>query len=373
MQLNEERVLSRLFEMIRIDSVTGHEGNMTDYLQRYFENLGYDVYRDQAGKAAGGDHGGNLLLHIPGKLEGEAICLNCHQDTVEPGVGIEPVYKDGRVTSAGNTILGADDKSGIAMMMELLDVLKETGTPHRDLYFLFTIAEENGLYGAKNFDYSRLPAKHILALDAAGNLGEMLSSASGKDELKATFHGRMAHGGIEPEKGISAIAMLANAVNRVHFGRIDLETTSNLGMIEGGIANNIVCDRASFTCEVRSHSAEQIASQIELISKACQAAADEFGGTVDIEINHFCPPYKPDPEGFLAKTVIGALKAEGITPHYKVSNGIGDSNIFSGHGFQCSGLSTGMFDVHTTDESLDMNVFAQAFRVLWRIVTGQMD
>ena len=372
MQINQERVLSRLIEMIQIDSVSYQEGPMTDYLQKYFEELGYDVYRDEAGKAIGGDHAGNLLLHIPGTIEGEAICLNAHQDTVEPGIGIEPVYKDGKVTSAGNTILAADDKSGIAMMMEIHDILKETGVPHRDLWFLFTIAEENGLLGSKNFDYDKLPAKNILALDAAGYLGDMLTSGAGKDDLKATFHGKMAHGGIEPEKGISSIAMLASAINRVKFGRIDPETTSNLGIIEGGIANNIVCDKASFTCEVRSHSASQITEQIELITKACYDAAAEFGGTVDVEVDHFCPPHKPDLEGFLTKSMHKALELEGITPVYKVSNGAGDANIFSGHGFNCTNISTGMFAVHTTDEYLDMKVFAQAFNVVWRIITDDL-
>ena len=373
MQFNQERVLERLFKMIKIDSVTKHEGNMTDFLQKYFEDLGYEVYRDEAGKAIGGDHAGNLLLHIPGTIEGEAICLNAHQDTVEPGIGIEPIFENGIVKSAGNTILAADDKSGIAMMMEILDVLKETGIPHRDLWFLFTIAEENGLLGSKNFDYSKLPAKNILALDAAGYLGDMLISGAGKDDLKATFHGKMAHGGIEPEKGISSIAMVANAIDRVKFGRIDPETTSNLGIIEGGIANNIVCDKASFTCEVRSHSAIQITEQIELIKKACCDAAAQFGGTVDIEVDHFCPPHKPDLEGYLTKTMHKALELEGITPVYKVSNGAGDANIFSGHGFNCTNITTGMFAVHTTDEYLDMAVFAQAFNVVWRIITDDLN
>ena len=173
MQMNQERVLNRLMEMIQIDSVSFHEEAMTDYLQNYFENLGFEVYRDQAGKAIGGDNAGNLLLHIPGTLKGEAICLNAHQDTVQPGLGIKPVFENGILKSSGDTILAADDKSGIAMMMEVLDVLKETGTPHRDLWFLFTVCEENGMDGAKNFDYSKLPAKNIFALDGAGKVGYM--------------------------------------------------------------------------------------------------------------------------------------------------------------------------------------------------------
>ena len=200
MQYNKERILSRLMEMIRIDSVSYKEGPMTDYLQKYFEDRGYEVYRDQAGKAVGGDHSGNLLIHIPGTMEGESICLNAHQDTVEPGIGITPVLEDGKLKSSGDTILAADDKSGIAIMLELLEVLNETGTPHRDMYYLFTICEESGMYGAKNFDYSKIPTKNIFSLDGAGNLGFILKSGAGKDVLTITFHGKSAHGGIEPEK-----------------------------------------------------------------------------------------------------------------------------------------------------------------------------
>ena len=167
--------------------------------------------------------------------------------------------------------------------------------------------------------------------------------------------------------------MLANAIDRVKFGRIDPETTSNLGIIEGGIANNIVCDKASFTCEVRSHSASQITEQIELISKACYDAAEQFGGKVEVEVDHFCPPHKPDLEGYLTKAMHKALELEGITPVYKVSNGAGDANIFSGHGFNCTNITTGMFAVHTTDEYLDMDVFAQAFNVVWRIITDDLN
>ncbi len=373
MQFNQERVLERLIEMIKIDSVSYKEGPMTDYLQKYFEDRGYEVYRDEAGKAIGGDHSGNLLIHIGGDMEGEGICLNAHQDTVEPGIGIEPVFENGILKSKGDTILAADDKSGIAMMMELLDQLKETGKPHRDLWFLFTICEENGMHGAKNFDYSKLPCKNIFALDGAGKLsGKLLKSGAGKDALEITFHGKMAHGGIEPEKGINAIAVAASAISRIKFGRIDPETTSNIGRIEGGGATNIVTDKVTFTCEVRSHTQEQIQAQVDLIIKACQDAAAEFGATVDIEIDHFCPPHKPDENSFMRRAMVKLLEDAGYTIEYGVSNGSGDSNIFSGKGFQCSGLTTGMFDVHTTNEYLDMAEFGKAYELVWKLLTEKV-
>ncbi len=372
MKYNEKRVIDKLVEMIKIDSLSFQEAPMTDYLENYFTSRGYNVYRDKAGKAIGGDDAGNLLVHIPGTMEGEAICFNAHQDTVEPGIGIEPVYENGIMYSKGNTILAADDKSGIVMLMELLDILKETGTPHREMYFLFTICEENGMHGAKNFDYSKLPCRNIFALDGAGYPGNITVSGAGKDALSITFLGKMAHGGIEPEKGINAIAMAASAISRVKFGRIDPETTSNIGRIEGGGATNIVTDKVTFTCEVRSHSQEAIQKQVDVIVKACEDTAKEFGGSVEIDVDHFCPPQKPDQNSFLFRTVVKALEAEGITPQYRVSNGSGDANIFSGKGFNCGGIGTGMVDVHTTDEKLHMDGWAKAFDVCWRMMTENL-
>lgn len=368
MQFNEKRMLDRLMEMIRIDSPSFHEKPMTDYLEKYFKDRGYEVYRDEAGSKFGSD-GGNVLVHIPGTMEGEAICFNAHQDTVEPGRGIEPVYQDGKVRSAGDTVLGADDKSGIAMLMELLDVIKENHVPHREMYYLFTICEEQGMHGAKNFDISKLPCRNLYALDGAGQVGGVSTSSPSKYGIRALFHGKAAHAGIEPQNGINAVCMAARAISLVKFGRIDEETTSNVGRIEGGGMTNVVSDSAFFTAEVRSHSEEKLQHQLELIKKACQQAAEEFGGKAEVELSHDYPAAKPNPESFLYQLNLKALKAEGIEPHYVISGGGGDSNIFSGKGFECGGISTGMLDVHGVNETLHLDIFQQAFNVVYRMMT----
>lgn len=371
MQFNEKRMLDRLMEMIRIDSPSFHEKPMTDYLEKYFKDRGYEVYRDEAGSKFGSD-GGNVLVHIPGTMEGEAICFNAHQDTVEPGRGIEPVYKDGKLTSAGDTVLGADDKSGIAMLMELLDVIKENNVPHREMYYLFTICEEQGMHGAKNFDISKLPCRNLYALDGAGQVGGVSTSSPSKYGIRAVFHGKAAHAGIEPQNGINAVCMAARAISLVKFGRIDEETTSNVGRIEGGGMTNVVSDSAFFTAEVRSHSEEKLQHQLDLIQKACQQAAEEFGGQAEVELSHDYPAAKPNPESFLYQLNLKALKAEGIEPHYVISGGGGDSNIFSGKGFECGGISTGMLDVHGVNETLHLDIFQQAFNVVYRMMTENL-
>ena len=371
MQFNQKRMLDRLMEMIRIDSQSFEEKPMTDYLEGYFKKLGYQVYRDAAGEKFGST-GGNLLVHIPGTMEGEAICFNAHQDTVEPGRGIKPVFENGVLTSAGDTILGADDKSGIAMLMELLDVIKENNTPHREMYFLFTICEEQGMHGAKNFDCDKLPCKNLFALDGAGQVGGISTSSPSKYGIKAIFKGKAAHAGIEPQNGINAVCMAGRALSLVKFGRIDEETTSNVGRIEGGGMTNVVSEECFFTAEVRSHSEEKLQHQLDLIQKACQQAAAEFGGKAEVQLSHDYPAAKPNQESFLFKCTLAAYEKEGITPKFIISGGGGDANIFSGKGFECGGISTGMFDVHSTKENLQLDVFQQAFNVVYRMMTENL-
>ena len=364
MNFNRERMLSRLIEMIQIDSVSFEEKAMSDYLEKYWIEKGLEVYRDNAGEKFGGN-GSNILVHIPGTIAGEALCFNAHQDTVEPGRGIQPVLDGNLLRSSGNTILAADDKSGIAMLMEAYDVLQETGDLHREMYFLFTICEEQNMHGAKNFDYSKLPCKGIFSLDGAGSLGNMSIAGPAKDGIKVTFKGRKAHAGIEPEKGINAAVMLAKALSAVKFGRIDHETTSNVGRIAGGDMTNVVTDEAFFTAEVRSHSQEKLDREVNAIRQASLAAAAEMCGEAIIEVSHDYPAIKADFNSFIHQKLMEVYAKEGYEIKQVISGGGGDSNIFAGQGFQCTGISTGMKDVHSSSETLDLDVWMKALRILY--------
>lgn len=368
MNFNRERMLNRLIEMIQIDSISFEEKAMSDYLEKYWLDKGLEVYRDQAGEKFGGN-GSNILVHIPGTMEGEALCFNAHQDTVEPGRGIKPVVDGNLLRSSGNTILGADDKSGIAMLMEAYDVLQETKTPYREMYFLFTICEEQNMHGAKNFDISKLPCKGIFSLDGAGSLGNMSIAGPAKDGIKVTFKGKKAHAGIEPEKGANAAVMLAKAIAAVKFGRIDAETTSNVGRISGGDMTNVVTDEAFFTAEVRSHSQEKLDREVDLIRQASLAAAAEMGGEAIVEVSHDYPTIKADFNSFIHKKLVEAYTKESYEIKQVISGGGGDSNIFAGFGYQCAGISTGMKDVHSSSETLDLDIWMKAMRVLYRMMT----
>lgn len=371
-ELNRERLLKTFFELVTIDSESGSEGGVTEYLQKWFTDHGYQTVRDEAGKTCGST-GDNLLVHIAGTMPGEAICFNAHQDTVKPGRGIRPRLEGDRVVSGGDTILASDDKAGIAMLLELLERLRELQIPHRELYYLFTIGEEVGMLGAKAFDPALMPCKSFFAIDGTGRPGGICVSGPAAVAMRADFHGRPAHAGIEPEKGASAILMLAEALRNAPFGRIDEETTSNVGLIGGGAANNIVAESARFTAEARSRNEEKLQKQVDAVRAACQQAAEKLGGTVDFQVDHTYPAYYQKEDWFIFRCCEQAYHKEGITPRLVKAGGGGDANVLTGKGYQCGGISAGIYNCHSCDEYLDLNDFEQAYRVVMRMMTDPME
>ncbi|MBR0115083.1 MAG: M20/M25/M40 family metallo-hydrolase [Firmicutes bacterium] len=367
-EFNEERMLSNLVEMIKIDSESGNEGEMTQWLMDWFTSRGFDAVRDNAGSTCGSS-GDNVIVHIPGTMEGEAIAFNAHQDTVKPGVGIEPVIEGRRMYSKGGTILGADDKSGIAVLLEILENLKEKNIPHRELYYIFTIGEEVGMNGAKALDPAMLPCRSFFHLDDAADPGIVRPMGPGAVKMRCDFTGRAAHAGIEPEKGVSAVMMMGYAFTLMPMGRIDEETTSNIGVIGGGEATNIVAEHAWFTAEARSRNAEKLKKQTEDVRKACEEAAAKFGGKAEFTVEPTYPPYVPDENWFVIRCLMDAYEKEGIEPRYIPAGGGGDCNILCGKGYECTGISTGMYKCHTTDEYLELDELAACYRVVMRVMT----
>ena len=218
--INQARVTQTFLDYVQIDSETHFEREMTARLVADLEALGLPVTTDEAGKAAGSD-GANVYCHLEGDPNSDCILFSAHMDTVTPGKGVRPQIRDGYIYSDGTTILGADDKSGIAAILEALRTLLESGVPHRPMDILFTIREEGGLNGSANVDYGRLKAKYGVVLDASNDVGKIVSSAPGQIRIYADIYGRKAHAGSDPEKGVSAIQAAAVAVSRMRLQRID--------------------------------------------------------------------------------------------------------------------------------------------------------
>lgn len=347
--INEQRLLETFLSLVRIDSPSLQEKPVADHLVGLLRSKGYEVTLDGAGKASGGNTG-NIIAKVPGTGAGEPLGFSAHMDCVMPCIGVEPVVKDGVVTSASNTVLGGDDKAGIAAILEAVDHLHDEGITHPDLYLVFTICEESGMHGAKNLDTSLVKAKELIVLDSGGPTGTVVVQAPSKAGINITFTGKAAHAGMEPEKGISAIMIAAEAIGRMKLLRIDEETVANIGHIEGGGGTNIVTERVDLTAEARSFSDDGLKKQLDHMRSCCEEAAAKFGGSVEFDAKVSYPALQVPEDSVLLERARQACDRLGFTFDPQPCGGGSDANIFFGQGFSCINLGIGMSKVHTVDE-----------------------
>ena len=348
---NTQRLVDQFIAMAKISSPSRQEGRLAAYLKPELEALGFTVEFDNAGELAGGDTG-NLIATLAGDPDIEPIVLSCHMDTVTPCIGVTPIIEDGVIRSDGTTILGGDDKAGIAAILEGVRRIRERGVRHGLIQAVFTICEEVGMHGAMGLDYSKIRAKRAFILDADGPIGQILVRGPAKDAIQAVIHGRSAHAGLKPEAGISAIQVAASAIDRMKLLRIDEETTANLGQITGGGATNIVTDRVELTAEARSLSNEKLDAQGTHMKTCFEDAARESGATVEVNIERSYFAFSLDADEPVVRHCTTAIRHLGLTPTLTSTGGGSDCNVFNRHGMKAIDLSIGMTDVHTCKESL---------------------
>jgi len=358
--INEERLLHTFLDLVRIDSPSGHEEAMGRELAGRLAALGLTVERDASGNVIGRLHGD--------KPDGDWLLVNAHMDTVGKDRGITPVIRDGVIYSDGSTILGADDKSGVAIILEVLQVLKERKMPHRPLEVLFTVEEETHLGREGRIDLARLRAREGVVLDSGGPIGTFIISAPSQDKLEATVRGRAAHAGAEPEKGINAIRVAAEAIVGMPLGRIDEETTANIGVIEGGTATNIVPELVTMKGMARSRDDAKLERQTAAMVRALEEAAARHGATVDVKVTRAYHSYRVAEDAPIRRKVEAAIRRVGLEPLPQPSGGGSDANIFNHAGIQCVPLSTGMADVHTKEEHIAIADMVACAKLLLEIV-----
>ena len=277
---NQDRLIKQFVDFVQIDSPSFEEVRFVSVLAEKLMNLGLAVENDRTGQ----NGAGNLLAVFPGTNRNlRPILLSMHTDTVEPGRGIQPRLENGQLRSGGPTILGADNKSAIAATLEVIRWLQSARPQHGDIELLFTWGEERGHRGAKAFNTSRLRSRIGFVPDGGGPLGTIITAAPYYDSIRAAFIGRAAHAGISPEKGISAIVMASQAVRRMKLGKVDRDTTANLGRISGGSGRNTVPERVEIEGEARSLGSEKLEAQIRHMRSAMEEAAQEAGGKVEID------------------------------------------------------------------------------------------
>ncbi len=371
--IQPQRLAETFLGLVRIDSESRHEAAIHQHLKQVLSAMGAEVASDRAGEAFGGEIG-NLVARFAGNRDVAPMMLNAHMDTVGPGRGVRPQFKDGVFTSDGTTILGADDKSAIAILLEVLRVLEENNLPRGPLDLVLTVGEEIGLVGAKHLDTSLLRASFGYALDATDTDG-IVVRAPGANRLTFTVCGKEAHAGAAPEKGINAIAIAARAIAAVQLGRIDHETTCNIGLIEGGTAVNIVPNRVVVRGEARSHDPaklEQLTNRILAAFEDAVAAARQDGAQdlprLEAEIEEdFRPTRIPEDHPVVALARQAAANL-GRNLKAKTTGGGADANVFFASGIITGVLGTGMRDMHTLHESVSLAEMVAAAELVLEII-----
>lgn len=374
--INQQRLADEFARLAAINSPPLRESAIAGYLAGRLQRLGGTVCFDGAGKTAGGEVG-NLIAYFPGTgKETAPLLFSVHMDTVEPGGQVEPVLRDGVFYSAGATVLGADDKAGIAELIEALEVVREQAVPHGPLEVVVAIAEEIGLVGAKHLDYGLLRSRRGIALDTCG-VDQVVLKAPGANRLRVEITGLAAHAGLAPEMGLSAIQTAALAIGRMQLGRIDQETTANIGRIEGGVATNIVPQRVVLEGEARSHAPHKLQKQTEhmlaCFEEAADAMAREIAGRVErpvvsTEVKADFPGMAVAEDAPVVNLVMNAARAAGHELKVRLGGGGSDANIFNAHGIEMIILATGMEGVHTHDESVAVADMVHVTELLVEII-----
>jgi len=360
--INQERLKAFLIELIQIDSLSRQELNVAMRLKRELEELGASVFIDDAGAKVGGNVG-NLIAKFPGNSPAsQALLLSAHMDTVVPGEGIVPILDGNFLRTNGTTVLGGDDKSGIAIICEVLRVIKENGLPCSAIDVVFTICEEAGLIGAKCLDIVKLRARTGLVLDS-DSVGFLFTKAPAANRMEFHVYGLEAHAGVCPEKGINAIKVAAEGIAQMQVGRIDHETTANIGVVEGGMAVNIVPNKVILKGEVRSHDLEKLARQTDHMRHCLEQAATRYALELDGEHHQARVEAKierdydfldvPD-SAPIVQLVHAAARNLNLDVTTAATGGGCDANVLNQKGLVVANLGTGMREIHTVNEWLDL-------------------
>jgi tripeptide aminopeptidase len=349
--VSQDEVVSLFTELAALPSPPGDERAVADRVAAYMRDLGLEVSEDDAGTLIG-SNAGNLYARVEATDGGTPLFFCAHLDTVPPEAGIDPLLEDGVIRNAAGTILGADNKAAVAVMLEATRRVLSENRPHGGLELLFTPKEETGLHGAAAFDHERLRARIGYVYDQAAPIGEVILGAPFAHSMEVKFHGRAAHAGMYPEEGRSAIAAAAKAITDFKLGRVDETSTANVGMISGGTAGNIVPEWCSFIAEARSHDPQKLADLVREMLESATFAASLEDCQVATEVHKSYSGYRFKRDDPAVRIAGSALERSGYEPSFKLSGGAADANVFNERGLACVNLANGMADIHTPDEHI---------------------
>ncbi|ASS75026.1 hypothetical protein CIG75_08520 [Tumebacillus algifaecis] len=382
MQLNQQQVVDRFLELVKIDTPSHEERLMADYLLKALKELGLEVHEDSAGALA--SHGvgngtleslgkrtqtGNLIASLKGDLEGvPPLMFTAHMDTVVSNRGIKTEIDNGVIHTDGKTILGADDRAGICAILEAIRFLKDNDVKHGDLQFVFTIAEETGLYGSLYLEEKEIKSQYAFVMDSGGPPDTIITMAPTEVDFTVRIYGKAAHSGVNPEDGLNAISVAADAISKLKLGRIDDETTINIGIIQGGERTNIVCDRCEIQGEVRSRDDQKLSEQLAKVRTAFDLAVQKWGARMDFEEQKIYLGFNLTEEDEVVRLAMEGVRSAGLEPKLAPRGGGSDTNNFNAKGIPAVNLGVGANKDHTVEENLKVQDLIDATRLVIGII-----
>ena len=366
--IKEDRLVQLFLDLIQIDAPALKEQEVVAWTKSYLEGIGLEVSEDRGGEKIGGN-ANNLIVWLRGNVpNAPRIFLSAHFDTVEPTAGLVVEERDGVFYSASDTILGADDKGGMAPAIEAVHAIIESGEPHGDICLLFSCAEEIGLKGADAIDIQELNLDFGYVLDTGPPVGSFVTRTATHDNLEILIHGKPAHAGKDPENGINAMQVAASAIEGMCLGRIGPETTANLGIIEGGTAVNVVCPFVKIRAEVRSTSVEELDKQVAHMIQRFEDAAKKWNTTVEIDHFRHYSAYTVDESTPVVEIAKRASLACGMNPALRTTLGGSDANVYNAKGLPCIVMATGMDKIHTHDECISRASLVDTARLTYQVL-----
>ncbi|MDI6799109.1 MAG: M20/M25/M40 family metallo-hydrolase [Actinomycetota bacterium] len=366
--IEADRVTRTFTDLVKIKSESFKEKEVAKYIINKLAAKGVNVRTDAIQDKVGSDTG-NVVFRVFGKKELPNILLMAHMDTISHKGNVTPVISAGGIiTSGGETILGADNKAGIAAIIEMVEAIHFKDFEHGDIVGIFTVAEEVGSIGTKSLDFASLNVDYAFVLDGEGEVGSIITKSPTQKMVKAKFLGKSAHSGINPEDGIDAIRAAARAISFMKLGRVDEETTANIGVIRGGSSFNVIADEVILEGEIRGFSEGRIAMQIKDMTAICNDWADRVGADVELDIKTGFQGYDLSDDEPIVRMAMESIRSIGLEPRLVSSGGGSDANILSEKGIKTINLATGMKSPHSVDESIEIDDLANLSRVILEIV-----
>ncbi|MDR2387301.1 MAG: M20/M25/M40 family metallo-hydrolase [Deltaproteobacteria bacterium] len=365
-------IVKDFLDMVTVPSHSRNERALADLFMSKMKDLDLpmEIHEDQAASSIGGDTGNIIIRLIGSKKEVEPIMFSAHLDRVSNPGTIKPTIleNEDRIVSDGSTILGADDATGLASILDGLRRIKAQGQPYGDIELVITVAEEVGLLGSKFLDFSKVTSKIGYVLDSGGPVGTIVNRAPTQKTVEITIHGRSSHAGMAPEEGINAIMVAAKAIAAMPEGRLSPITTSNFGIIHGGKATNIVCDLVKIKAEARSHDLGELEAYLAKVEETFKKVAAEAGAKVSFSWTHEYTAFYTKESDEVISLASQAFEKLGITQNIQTGGGGMDANRFNEKGIKSVGLSTGYKNVHTETEEQSISQLILLGQVVSEII-----